>query len=92
MKTWSLSAAAIGGDAQGSAGHGLQFERVEQELLMKPLVTPTGASLGEIDVPTAGMRGTSSVVVVVSLLVVGGCRPSNVAICSTACTADPISD
>ena len=66
MKTWSPSAAAIGGDAQGSAGHGLQFERVEQELLMKPLVTPTGASLGEIDVPTAGM--TSSVVVVVSLV------------------------
>ena len=69
LQTWSPSAAAIGGDAQGSAGHGLQFERVDQELLMKPLVTPTGASLGEIDVPTAGM--TSSVVVVVSSLVAG---------------------
>ena len=67
---------AVGGDARGSAGRSTQFERVDQKLLMKLLVGPTGAAIGgsagrRVGVPRDGHGFAVTVSSSVALVVVG---------------------
>ena len=54
---------------------------------MKPLVAPTGTTLGEIDVPHGGHNSVIAVLSLVRRLL----PVVYVAICTMACIADPIS-